>query len=61
MTIAGSRTTVISAAYHGLDGGMDKWSEIAQEPLIWGVMWVNSNGVEHCGLSNGDVELPQDG
>jgi hypothetical protein len=61
MPIAGSCSTAISAACHGLDGGMNEGNEIMEEPLMWGVMGVNSNRVEHCGFSSGETEFPQDG
>lgn len=60
MPIAGSCSAAISAACHGLDGGMREGSEMPEEPLMWGVMGVNSNGFEHCGFSSGEVEFPQD-
>jgi hypothetical protein len=41
---------------------MKEGSEILQEWLMWGgggaFMVVNSNGVERCGFSSGEIEFP---
>ena len=61
MPIAGSCSAAISAACHGLDEDAKEGSEAPEEALMWGVVGVNKNGVEHCGFSSGEVEFPQNG
>lgn len=61
MPIAGSCSVAISAACHGLDKDVKEGNEAPEEPLMWGVVGVNRNGVEHCGFSSGEVEFPQNG
>jgi len=61
MPIAGSCSVAISAACHGLDEGAKEESETPEEPLMWGVVGINPNGIEHCGFSSGEVEFPLNG
>jgi hypothetical protein len=67
MPIAGSCSLVIAAACHVADGnsgmaiGPRQQKVRADLPLMWGVMGVNGNGLEHCGFAATDVAEPIDG
>jgi hypothetical protein len=67
MPLAGSCSLVIAAACHVVDGssgmaiGPRQQKVRADLPLMWGVMGVNGNGLEHCGFAATDVAEPIDG
>jgi len=57
MPMVGSCSVAISAACHPVPGVEKR--VVTDEPLTWGVMRVNVEGVAHCGFSSDLLEAPK--